>query len=314
MTKTKQFLLENDNYLILTHKKPDGDTTGTASALCQVLRAINKTAYILPNEDITPRYEGLISPYLAPSDFKFDKIISADLATTELLPESAKKYEKDIDLCIDHHFLSNDGYAKNNLIVDVAACAEIIYDLALELEVELNADLAKSLYVAISTDTGCFKYSNTTAHTHKIAGECLTYIDAGPINRELFDVKTRQRIEVEKVVYQHIEYYFNNEVAIVCILQKDVQEIGATPDDLDSIASLPRAIEGVLIGLTIFEQENGDIKVSCRSSGDFSASEICGVYGGGGHLRAGGVTFKNTKVEDAKKKIIEAVTKVCNYV
>lgn len=308
--------IENDNFLILTHRKPDGDTTGSASAMCQILRAKGKTAYILPNEDITPRYEFLLSPYLAPADFTPEFVISTDIASTELLPNSSKKYENNIDLCIDHHHLSNKGFARENIIVDTAACGEIIYEISKKLDVSLNKDLATAIYVSVSTDTGCFKYANTTPHTHLVAGDCLQYINGGEINRTLFDMKTRERIAIERKVLQDIEFYFNNEVAIITISKQDKIDTNATADDLDSISALPRSIEGVLVALTIFEQDNGDVKVSCRSSGDASASDICGVYGGGGHLRAAGVTFRDNSVtlSEAKEKMIEAVKNVCKYV
>lgn len=314
MIKKALLLLENDNFLIITHKKPDGDTTGCASALCQILREAGKTAYILPNEDITPRYEPLLAPYLAPADFKHDYIITTDIASTELLTESAKKYENDIDMCIDHHFLSNNGFAKENIIIDMAACGEIIYDIAVQLGVSLNEGIARAIYISISTDTGCFKYSNTTANTHLVASECLKHINAGEINRVLFDMKTRQRVAIERKVLQDMEFYFNDEVAIIQITNKDKVETGATPDDLDSIAALPRSIEGVLVAVTLNEQPNGDIKVSCRSSGTASASEICAIYGGGGHLRAAGVTFNQGTIAEIKEKMIEAIKTVCKYV
>ncbi|MFI3225940.1 MAG: bifunctional oligoribonuclease/PAP phosphatase NrnA [Clostridia bacterium] len=308
-------LLNHDNFLILTHKKPDGDTTGSASALCQILRAKGKTAYIAKNEDITPRYAVLVNPYLVPDDFSHDFIISTDVASTELLCDSTKKYENDIDMCIDHHFLSNNGFAKQNVIIDTAACGEIIYDIAVKFGVELNEDIARSIYISISTDTGCFKYSNTTVNTHLVAAECLKHItNAGEINRELFDMKTRQRVAIERKILQEMEILFDGKVAIVGISKQDKIETGATPDDLDSIAALPRSIEGVLVAITLNEQDNGDIKVSARSSGDASASEICSIYGGGGHLRAAGVTFADATMEQAKEKMIEAIKKVCKYV
>lgn len=307
-------LLNYDNFLILTHKRPDGDTTGSASALCQVLRAIGKTAYILPNEEITPKFEFLIKPYFAPDDYKHNYIITTDVASVELLPESAKKYADCIDFCIDHHFLSNKGYAKENLIIDTAACGEIICDIAKLFKIEINKDIAMAIYVAISTDTGCFKYSNTSVNTHMIAGECLKHINAGEINRVLFDMKTKQRVEIESRVLKNMEFLYNDTVAIIEVTLKDRAETGATADDLDSISALPRSIEGVTIAVTLNELENGGVKVSLRTSGEASASDICSVYGGGGHLRAAGVTLLDTTLSQAKSKIIEAIKQVCNYV
>lgn len=314
MKKTIELLRENDNFLIITHKKPDGDTTGTASALCQVLRELGKTAYIAENTDITPRYAHLIVPYYAPKDYKEDFVITTDVASIDLLTEDSKKYIDNIDLCIDHHFLSNKGIAKHNLILDYSACSEIIYEIMLKLDVKITAGIAEAIYIAIATDTGCFKYSNTNENTHIVASKCIGLIKAGEINRELFEIKTKERIAIEKRVLNNLTFYFDHNVVVASITKKDKEETGASADDLDSISALPRSIDGVCVGITIFEQNNGDMKISIRSNGDISASEICETYGGGGHLRAAGCTFKNVTLKEATEKIIEATKKVGKYV
>lgn len=314
MNKTINLLKENDNFLILTHKKPDGDTAGSASALCQILRLIGKTAYIAYNCDITPRYESLIADFYPSNDYKPSFVISTDVAAIDLLTDDGKKYQNDIDLCIDHHVLSNKGFAKHNLLVDYGACGEIIFDIAKDLDIKLNENLAKALYISISTDTGCFKYSNTTAHTHMAAAECVGLINSGAINRELFDMKSQARLAIEKRILNNLDFYFDQKVAIIAITLKDRQETNATQDDLDSIAALPRSIEGVEIAITLFEQKDGSVKASVRSSGDVSASEICAVYNGGGHLRAAGCTMHEISIEQASKNMIEATKKVGKYV
>lgn len=315
MNKTIQLLKENDNFLIITHKKPDGDTTGSAGALCEILRRINKTAFILENEDITPRYEPLIAEFYPTKDFKPEFIISTDIASTSLFTQSALEYEDKIDLCIDHHVLSNNGFAKHNLLVDYAACGEIIYEIMNELCVEMNEKIATAIYTSISTDTGCFKYQNTTCQTHEIAAKCVPLIqNIGVLNRNLFDLKTRGRLEIEARVLQNLKFYFDGKLAMITISNQDKKETNATADDLDSIASLPRTIEGVEIAYTLTELANGDIKVSARSSGDVSVSEVCETYGGGGHLRAAGCTFKNQTFKQVSEKMIEATKTVAKYV
>ena len=314
MNKTINLLQNNDNFLIITHKKPDGDTTGSAGALCNVLRKIGKTAFVLKNDDVTPKYGHLIENYYASEDFSPDFIITTDIASTDLFTDNASIYKDNIDLCIDHHVLSNNGFAKENLILDTAACGEIVFDIANLLDVNFDKELALALYYSVSTDTGCFKYPNTTAHTHLVAAKCLPFIKAGEINRVLFDMKTKARLEIEKRVLTNISFYFDEKVSLITISNKDKQETGATPDDLDSIAALPRSIEGVMVAITLTEQSNGDIKVSVRSSGDVSASDICRIYDGGGHLRAAGATFTGLTFEKVIEKMIFATQKVSNYV
>ena len=314
MIKKALSLLNNNDFLIITHRKPDGDTTGSASALCQILRSVNKTAYILENPDITPKYEHLIKAFIAPANFKPKFIITTDIASTDLLTDNAKIYADCIDLCIDHHFLSNNGFARENIILDTAACGEIVFEIAKLFNVNLNTDIATAIYTSISTDTGCFKYSNTTSNTHLIASECIKHINVGHINRIMFDMKTRERIAIEQRVLNNIQFYFDNKVAAITISQQDMMQTGACQDDLDSISALPRTIEGVEISFSLTELVNGDIKVSARSSGTYSVSDICGEFGGGGHLRAAGCSFKNHTFEQVLNKVLDETKKVCGYV
>lgn len=314
MIKNAFTLLNHDKYLILTHKRPDGDTTGSASALCQMLRKVGKTAYILDNPDITPKYDFLIEPYISNYDYNPDCIVTCDLASTDLLPDNAKKYADKIDINIDHHVHSNTKFAKDNMVYDVAACGEIIFGMLKQLKLTLDRDIATAIYTSIATDTGCFKFSNTTQNTHIIAGECIKYINAGELNRKLFDVKTRARFLIEQRVLNNIEFHFGGKVSVSSISNHDKLETGATADDLDNIASLPRTIDGVEIAITITEQKNGEIKVSLRSGESENSSEIAGFYGGGGHLRAAGVSFSDDTIENVKCKMLDAVKSVCNYV
>ena len=275
-------LLEGENILIFTHRRPDGDTTGCAGALCRALRALGKTAYVFPNPDVTPRYASLIVPFVPPEGFAPEMRVSVDVADTNMLPENAKQYAGSFDLVIDHH-RSNPGFGKYNLVrPEAGACAEIIYDIILALGVTLNAEIAEPLYVGVSTDTGCFKFSNTTVHTHETAAACLTTgLDCGELNRKLFEVKRWPRLQMEQIMVQTMEFYHDRKIALATILLADRERVGATEDDLDSISALPRMIEGVQAGLTVTENLNGSVRVSVRTTKEIDASAICRKCGGG---------------------------------
>ena len=167
-------LQAHDDILILTHRRPDGDTAGCAGALCRGLRQIGKRAYILENPEITKRYAPMITPCYPPEGFDPAYIVSTDIAEEKLFPDTAEQYKGRVDLVIDHHG-SNNGFGEKNLIrADAGACAEVLYDVLAALGCRLTREIAECIYVGVSTDTGCFKFSNTTAHTHAVAAACLT--------------------------------------------------------------------------------------------------------------------------------------------
>ena len=162
-------LQAHDDILILTHRRPDGDTAGCAGALCRGLRQIGKRAYILENPEITRRYAPMITDCYPPDDFNPQYIVSTDIAEEKLFPDTAEQYKGRVDLVIDHHG-SNEGFGAKNLIrADAGACAEVLYDVLTALGCRLTREIAECIYVGVSTDTGCFKFSNTTAHTHAVA-------------------------------------------------------------------------------------------------------------------------------------------------
>ncbi len=297
-----------DRFLILTHRRPDGDTTGCAGALCRSLRAMGKTAYVLENPDLTPRYANLTAPLAAPADFAPGYLLSVDVAAENMLTDNAAGFAGRIDLVIDHH-RSNPMFGTYNLVrPEAGACAEIIYDIILALGVPLTQQIAEPLYVAVSTDTGCFKFSNTTVHTHEVAAACLgTGLDCGELNRRLFEVKRWQRLQMEQLMIKTMEFYHDRRIAVALLRRDDLDRVGATEDDLDSISALPRMIEGVQAGLTLTENKNGTIRVSVRTTKEVDASAICRSCGGGGHLRAGGATFPaGVSLDEAKRQVLAA--------
>lgn len=295
-----------DDILILTHRRPDGDTTGCAGALCRALRQIGKTAYILENPEITKRYAPLIVPCYPPEGFRPQFVVSTDIAEEKLFPETAEAYKGKVDLVIDHH-RSNIGFGEKNLVrPDAGACAELLYDVIMALGVNLTADIAECVYIGVSTDTGCFKFSNTTAHTHAVAAACLTAgIDGGEINRALFETKTMPRFQMERIIFDTMEFYEDGAIAVALLWRADIDRTGADMDDLDSIASITRQIEGVQIGITLTENKNGTVKVSVRTTKEMDASAICKKCGGGGHIRAAGASF-DCGMEQAKAAILKA--------
>ena len=287
-------LTKRDRFLLLTHKRPDGDTVGSCAALCRILRATGKRAYIKPNPEMTGRLEPYAKPFYAPDDFRPETIIAADLPSYGQLPQAFQRYRDKIDFLIDHHQANSvKPRALSYIETSAAATGEIIYDIAVRLGVKIDAGLAEALYISIATDTGCFLYSNTTARTHAIAARLLSVgFDLAFVNREFFEKRSPPRIELERLVYNGMRFYLDGKVASIYISMKMRERTGVTEDDIDDLSALPRRVEGVLAGISAYEQPDGSIKMSVRTTEEVDAAAVCAALGGGGHPRAAGCGMK----------------------
>lgn len=306
-------LLCNDNFLILTHKKPDGDTLGSAVALCRILREKGKTAFLLGNDEIGPRFEKMCRGCLAPNDFKHDFVISVDVADIKLLPDNAVKYGSEIMLAIDHH-PTNTNFAGHTYLEDeAAATGEIIYTIMNKLGVSASEEIMTPIYIAVSTDTGCFRYSNTTAYSHIVAAKAIeSGVDIPSINKLFFETKSLARIAVERDIYENIRYFYDNKVAFTVISRETINNNGATEEDLDNISSILRTIEGIECGITATEQPNDELKISVRTGEKIDGALVCKAVGGGGHKRAAGATITKDEAETGIKRLLDAVGEQIN--
>ena len=170
------WLLSRDHFVILTHRKPDGDTIGSAAGLCRGLRSLGKTAHILENPEVTPLYAPLAEGLTKPEPEEGDILIAVDVAADTMLPRVYDHLKNSIDLRIDHHGSGREYTPAEHVDSESAACAEIIWELLLDMEVEPDEKMAEAIYVGVSTDTGCFRFANTTAHTFDVAGDCAAAV------------------------------------------------------------------------------------------------------------------------------------------
>jgi len=299
-------LLQNDSILIIAHMSPDGDTLGSAFSLYHSLKQLGKKVRVDCSDIIPYRFDFITKDYID-SDFEPEFIVAVDVAATQLIGDKLSIYIDRIDLCIDHH-PSNELFAKNTLLVKTAAAAcEIMYDVICELGADITKQIANCLYTGIATDCGCFKYSNTTEHTHRVAAELFKYgAEYEWINRYMFDTKSKSRILIEQLVLNSIEYYYNDLVAIIVITQNMVETAQADESELDGVSSIPRMIEGVEVGITIREKEDGSHKVSIRTAEKVDASKLCAIFNGGGHKRAAGCLIKKS-CKTTKKLLLQAI-------
>ena len=308
MTRTEfcAFLRGHDNFVILTHRRPDGDTIGSAAALCRGLRQLGKTAFVLTNEQFTPRFGPFLDGLTCDALPAGATVISADIASEGLLSFDAVRLQLMPVCAVDHHG-SNSLACPKLVEADKAACGEIVYAVLTELGVTVTKQIAECLYTAISTDTGCFKFSNTTANTHRTAAALIAAgADVYPINKLFFDTKSFARLRLEAKLTDTMEFYAGGAVG-VCMMPKSLlAEFTVTEDDLDSISGFARSIEGVRIGVMIREVEDGLGKISLRTEAPYDASAICQRLGGGGHAAAAGASVPGG-IEGAKAAILQAL-------
>ena len=308
LSETAEFLKTRSDVLILTHRSPDGDTAGSAAALCMILRAIGKTAYILENEELSKRLLRRVKGFYAPKDFCPKSVITVDVADIKLIQRNAGDYAENIDLAIDHHETHVSFSRREFNCEDSASCGEVVFDIAKELSVRFTKKLCEALYIALATDTGRFLYDSTTPDTHIKAAELISHgIDFAGINREFFTAKSRARIAVESEVLSEMRTYFGGKVSVISLSDAQIEKHKACLDDIESISSLARIAEGTLLGIYLHERD-GKIKASLRSGSEVNSAEICRYFGGGGHSGAAGCMLDGD-IAEAEKTLISYLEK-----
>ena len=302
-----QLLLSKNNILIITHTNPDRDTLCSAAALCSALRRAGKRANLFRNPAVTTKYMPHVEKYFAPKSFKSKYIVSVDVATEKMFAEG---FDGAIDLCIDHH-PTNSHYAKKELVCpDKAACGEIVLAVIKEMCGGITQEEADLLYIAVTTDTGCFQYLNTNAATFRAAAELLEYgADTGMVNVKFFRKASRARLKLEGMIYSTMGFYRDGKISVAIITKEMLRQAGAGEEDCDDLAGLAGRAEGASVNITIRERDNGSSKVSARTGRDVSSSDICAVFGGGGHAMAAGCTI-DCPPEKARDMLLAVIDEV----
>ncbi len=306
LTETAEFLKNHDNYYILTHQSPDGDTMGSGFSLCYALRSIGKKANVLCSDEFPKRYHFMYEGY-EPQKFSPETIVAVDVADKKLLGPKLIQYGDYVNLCIDHH-VSNLNYAERLLLnADAAAACEVMYQVISEMGIEFTKQIAECLYTGIATDTGCFKYGNTTQLAHIITAHLMDCgIRLEQINREMFDTKSKARLNVEQYIISAMEYYLDDRCAMVAVTLDTMKKAGLAPEEFEGIAGMSVQTEGVEVGVIIREKDEGKFKISMRSASDTDVSAICQKFGGGGHVKAAGCTLEGP-LDDVKLRLLSGI-------
>lgn len=296
--ETAALLAGLDNFSIVTHRRPDGDTIGSSALLCLGLRQLGKTAHVLENPEITEKYaplhEGLTKTALGEKD----TVVSVDVASPNMLGAQVAPLQDKILLRIDHHCTAT-SFTEHELVDgDSASCGEIVYDVLREMGAELDREMAEALYTAVSTDTGCFRYANTTANTLRAAADCLAAgADTFTMNQLYFETNSLGRLRLQGWLVENAIFLQGGKIVICSLPREKELELGLTEDDLENISGFPRTIAGVKIAATLRQEPDGRIKMSVRAVPGYDASAICAKFGGGGHLGAAGASMDMTMEE-----------------
>lgn len=295
---------------LISHVSPDGDNLGSTMAMYLGLKSKypSKTIIGLKSDKTPENFNFLIGvdelSYYENQDL--DLLIVLDCGDEDRLGEYSYLLEKSsMVINIDHH-ISNPYFGDINIVDSkAAATGELVYDLLQAMGVSLDKSISEAIYTAISSDTGSFKYTNTSSKTHKIASEILDMVDTEKINNSLYESRTLEKTNLLFQAYKNLRFSNNKTIAYTYINEESLKETGATMEDSDGIVEFIRSIDGVELAL-LFKEKSNEVKVSMRSKSYIDVSEISQSIGGGGHKRAAGASLKLSLEESINLVLREA--------
>jgi len=303
-----------DNYLIVAHERPDGDAVGSCEALRLALSEIGKNAVCVCSSKV-PSYLRFIceNEFIAPDSLDklpaYDKIIAVDTASSELLGSVFAPLADRIFIKFDHHRTGSDFADYNYTDPEASAAGEVIYTLASYLGTQ-NPKIGAACYMAVASDTGCFRYSNTTSKTFAIASEIAEAgIDTSGINLKLFENKSYDQIIATSLGLCEMRLLCEGQAAFVMITNEFKKKRQLRDEHFTEVASSMREIEGVELSAVLHQVDGNDetFRLSVRSKEKIDCAAFCATFGGGGHLRASGATITAASPEDAEKKILDKI-------
>ena len=301
-----------ETFVILAHESPDGDAIGSSLAMCLALQNMGKTAEVVMKEypanfKFLPGVENIKTEG---SLEEYDMAIVVDCPDLKRVNSIYHKYFENAKVKVefDHHG-KNAMFGDYNIVDQVSpACAQILVSSFQYLQIEITKDIATCLLTGIITDTGGFKNSGITAETFEFAAWALTKgVNVSKIYRQSMMIITKSKFEIQKIAMDRLEFFADGKIAFTYITKEDDSKVDMQAGDHDGIVEIGRNIKSVEISIFLYEKEKG-FKVSLRSNDYVDVSEICMIFGGGGHVKAAGATI-NMNLEDAKKIIISEATK-----
>lgn len=295
-----------NDILVICHANPDGDALGSMCGLVRGLRALGKRADWYCADPAPQKFAYLLEG-LEPLGLEPAHAVTVDVADQKLLGDAWERFGGKIELAIDHHGTHKPFAPARWVEPESAAAAELVWLLLKELGAEISREAAEAVYTGIATDTGCFRFRNTTGRTLRIGAEALEAgARAGDLNQRLFETKSLAYFRAERRILEEMELFCGGRAAMVLLPQSFYTETGAKEDEAEAAVGQLRQIEGVLLGITVKEKPDGSIKGSLRANPPVNAAAICERLGGGGHAGAAGCTLEGLDMAGARLKIMEA--------
>lgn len=300
---------------ILPHISADGDALGSCLAIAMALQKKGKKVTVVLEEDIPYTYSFLpginLTEVFTDKIKNYDTVMALDTGDTGRLGNRLDIFESArMTINIDHHGTNSEFAFHNFVNTNSAATGEIIYQLIKMIGVEPDPDISTCLYVAIATDTGGFRFSNTTSQTHQIAAELINIgINVAEISQRIFDSTSYEKVKLLGTAIEVLELLENGRIALIPLPSDLIKLTGAKEEDCDGIVNIGRNIRGVRVAAMLRQWENGEIKVSLRSSSDVDVSAIASLYAGGGHKKAAGYITKGS-LNEVKNKLLNDIKEV----
>jgi bifunctional oligoribonuclease and PAP phosphatase NrnA len=311
--KISRLIDNNRKFLITTHIDPDGDALGSAFSLYWALKSLEKNASVYLKDRIPYRYEFLPGPeniiHEIPSD-AYDVILVVDCGNLFRIGSGHEKLRQmGTIVSIDHHN-TNEGFGAFNLVDEHASStAEILYRLFRSLEITITLEMALNIYTAIFTDTGSFRYENTSSSAFLIAEEMTRYgVKPAYVSRMVHENHPKERFLLLGQVISSMETYHDNMVALVSVTEEMFKSTNTTSEYTDGFVEYVREIRGVEVAILLREINKNKYKTSMRSKGKVDVAAIGSLFGGGGHKNAAGCVIEGT-LEEVKNKLKEAFDK-----
>lgn len=288
---------------ILPHVAADGDSVGSAAAFHLALKKLGISSRILLEEKIAVNYEFITGTKAAEIYTKkperFDLVIALDCGDKERLGSRYELFKNaGVTVNIDHHTTNTEFAFINYNVTSASSTGEIVYQIIKLMGAEFDHDIAQALYMAIASDTGGFRFSNTTPTTHIIASELLNYdIDVADISQRIFDITTLAKAKLMAIAINSTEILLDGKVAFMTLTEEDFKSTGALDEDTDGIVNVGRNIKGVEVAVLFKKLHDTETKINLRSKTYVDVAKIAGLYKGGGHKRASGATVEKPMAE-----------------
>ena len=290
------FLNTYDNFVLIGHISPDGDTLGSCLALSAGLSRIGKKCVIAFEDKVPEMYrflpgaESIIPPEKV---VHFDVAVSVDCADVFRLGNAKLLFERaEHTLCIDHH-RTNTGFAEKNCILDTASCGEIIVKILKYLKIQIDEEIATDLYTAITTDTGNLAYRGTTPETFRLMADVVeSGIDISVLNQRIFRTEPYKKMRLRALVIENTKLYLKKKIGIATLSLNEMKVLHCKAEDVEGLIDCIRDIDTVEVAALLRECKNGTVRVSLRGKNTADVSVLAQKHDGGGHRSAAGCTLE----------------------